>query len=129
MLWRRDRIVAQSHLLVAYDAECPFCRSVADWAGNHDKRGLIVFFPIQNPELLRMAPELGGLPLHETIHCIDASTRKVFIAGEAWLQIVRRLPVWRWCGLLLSMPGLSGLTGTLYKKRGARRCRARAEWR
>jgi len=122
-------MAVQSHLLVAYDAECPFCRSVADWAGNHDKRGLIVFFPIQNPELMRMAPELGGLPLHETIHGLDASTRRVFTAGEAWLQIARRLPGWRWCAHLLSMPGLSGLTRYVYKKRSAKRCRARAEWR
>jgi len=121
--------VTPSVLLIAYDAECPFCRSVADWARERDTRGQIVFFPIQNPELLRMAPELGGFPLHEAIHCIDASTRRIFVAGDAWLQMARRLPGWGWRSCILSIPGLSGLTRYLYQRRSAGRCRARAEWR
>ena len=121
--------MALPQLLVAYDAECPFCRSVADWAGNRDKRGLIVFFPIQNLELLRMAPELGGLPLHETIHGMDVYTRKVFTAGEAWMQIIRRIPGWRWCARFLSTSGLSSLAKYVYKKRSAKHCRVKTEWR
>jgi predicted DCC family thiol-disulfide oxidoreductase YuxK len=118
-----------SVLLVAYDAECPFCCSVADWAGDRDRHGLIVLFPIQNPELLRMAPELGGLRINEIMHGVDTATRKVFLGGELWLQIVRRLPLWRWLGYVLSVPGLSTIVKGLYKKRNSKRCRARHEWR
>jgi predicted DCC family thiol-disulfide oxidoreductase YuxK len=119
----------QSILLVSYDAECPFCRGVADWAAGRDKGGRLVFFPIQNHELLRMAPELGGLPLHEAIHCVDSSTREVYGAGAAWLQMLRRLPSLRPWAILLSMPGLARLTAAVYGHRGRRVCRARREWR
>lgn len=118
-----------SQLLVAYDAECPFCRSVADWARGRDKLGLIFFFPIQNQELLRMAPELGGLSLQETIHGIDVSTRATFSGGELWLQLLRRMKGWRWCGYLLLVPGLSMLTELVYNRLNAKCCRGKAEWR
>jgi len=118
-----------SHLLVAYDAECPFCRSVIDWAAGHDKSGLIVFFPIQNPELLHMAPELAGFALHETIHGVDASTREIFIAGDLWLQMIRRLPNLRWSAPLLSLPGFSSFVRLAYKRRCAKKCKTKIEWR
>ena len=118
-----------STLLVAYDAECAFCRSIADWARERDKGGSLVFFPIQNPELLRMAPELGGLPLHESIHGVDAATRQVSSGGGLWLQMLRRLPAWRWCALALSLPGLGALARLMFDRRGRTRCRPRAEWR
>jgi predicted DCC family thiol-disulfide oxidoreductase YuxK len=100
-----------------------------DWVAGHDKGGRIVFFPIQNPELLHMAPELGGLALHKKIHGMDTYTRKIFIAGDLWLQMIRRLPSWRWCAFLLSLPGLSSLTRLAYEKRSARNCKIKTEWR
>jgi predicted DCC family thiol-disulfide oxidoreductase YuxK len=112
--------------LVSYDAECPFCRRVADWAAARDRRGRLVFFPVQSPELPRMAPELGGMALHLAIHCLDTSTRDVGAAGEAWLRMLRRLPAWRWCGRLLSLPGLRRLALAEYARRSRRRCRAGA---
>jgi predicted DCC family thiol-disulfide oxidoreductase YuxK len=116
-------------LLVSYDAECPFCRRAADWAAARDVGGRIVLFPIQNPELLRMAPELGGLPLHEAIHAVDSSTREVSRAGGAWLQMLRRLPGLRWWALPLSLPGLRRLALAEYGRRASRGCRAAREWR
>jgi predicted DCC family thiol-disulfide oxidoreductase YuxK len=119
----------RSILLLSYDAECPFCRRVADWAAARDRLGRLVLFPIQNPELLRVAPELGGLALHEAVHALDTATREVYAAGEAWLQAARRLPAWRWCPLLLSLPGLRRLALTEYRRRGRRGCRAGRGWR
>ena len=116
--------MASHLLLVAYDAECPHCRSVVDWAAARDGRGLIVFFPIQNQELLRMAPELGGLPLSETIYGVDASTRRVFSAGTLWLQMAIRLPRWWLFGHIFSLPGLRALTGVAYRLHSKGKCRA-----
>jgi predicted DCC family thiol-disulfide oxidoreductase YuxK len=113
-----------SHLLlVAYDPECPHCRAIADWARARDASGLMVFFPIQNHELLRMAPELGGLPLSETIYGVDASTRRVFSAGGLWLQMALRMPGWRLLGLVFSLPGLHALAMFAYKWHSKGRCR------
>lgn len=116
-------------MLVSYDAECPFCSSVADWAREGDSGGRLVFFPIQNPELLRMAPELGGLPLHEYIHGINASTRQVYSDGDLWLRMLACLPAWKLCAWLLSLPGLSGVAQAMYRRRRAAQCRGRAHWR
>ena len=114
--------------MVSYDAECPFCCRVADWAADRDSLGRLVFFPIQNQELLRMAPELGGLPLHETVHCLDTATRHVFRAGEAWLQMLRRLPGLWWCRPLAA-PGLRSIAIAEYARRARARCSGRREWR
>jgi predicted DCC family thiol-disulfide oxidoreductase YuxK len=111
---------------VSYDAECPFCRRVADWAAARDRWGRLVLFPVQNPELLRMAPELGGTALH--LACLDTLTRRVSAAGEAWLLMLRCLPAWRWCGRLLSLPGLRRLALAWHARRSRRRCRA-GGWR
>jgi len=116
--------VAPHLLLVAYDAECPHCRSVVDWAGARDGRGLIVSFPTQNPELLRMAPELGGLPLAETIYGVDTFTRQVFSAGGLWLQMALRLPGWWILARIFSLPGFCNLAKFAYRLHSKGKCRA-----
>jgi len=86
----------------------------------------MVFFPLQNPELLRVAPELGGLPLQEAIHGVDSSTREVFAAGGLWVRMLGRLPGWRGlCGRLLSLPALRGAAAAWYGRRSRRWCSVR----
>jgi hypothetical protein len=48
--------------LLAYDAEDSGCRRLVDWIQRRDSSGLVVSFPLQNPELVHVAPELAGLP-------------------------------------------------------------------
>lgn len=81
-------------------------------------------FPIQNPELLRMAPELGGLPLAETIYGVDASTRQVFSAGDLWLQMAIRLPGWWLFAHIFSLPGFYALARFAYRLHSKGKCRA-----
>jgi len=46
-----------SSLILAYDAECSLCRKRADWIAARDKQGLLTLFPLQHPDLVRIAPE------------------------------------------------------------------------
>lgn len=88
-------------LLVAYDAENHRCRRWLEWVRKRDSQGLIVAFPFQNPELVKIAPELAGRPLHLQVHGLDTQGRKVW-AGEALLpEVWRRLPRWRWVIFLI----------------------------
>jgi len=64
-------------LLLAYDAECPLCRRLVDWVQRRDRWGLIIPFPLQNPELVRMAPELAGRPLQAALHGLDSAIYKL----------------------------------------------------
>lgn len=110
-------------LLLAYNGECPFCRRMVDWAQRRDRWGLVVAFPLQNAELLRMAPELAGRPLHLEIHAVDTENRRVHVGAEALPQILRRLP--RWCLLapLWRLPGASSLAKWVYLRIAMRRNR------
>ncbi|MFM8431093.1 MAG: DCC1-like thiol-disulfide oxidoreductase family protein, partial [Holophagaceae bacterium] len=42
-------------LLIAYDGECSLCIRRADWLKRQDIRAQLMLFPLQHPELVRMA--------------------------------------------------------------------------
>jgi len=100
-------------LLVVYDAESPRCRRWVDWVRKRDRQGLIVSFPFQNPELLNIAPELAGRPLHLAIHGLDTRSRRVWAGVTLLPQVWARLPGWRWVTFLTWIPGLLKVMATL----------------
>ncbi len=110
-------------ILVAYDGECALCRRMVDWVQHRDRWGLIVTFPLQNAELLSVAPELAGHPLHLEIHTVDTGSREVRAGSAALPQILGRLPRWRVLAPLLSLPGASALARRVYLWVAARRFR------
>jgi hypothetical protein len=83
-------------LLIAYDAENRRSRSWVDWCQARDSEGLLIAFPFQNAELLKIAPELAGRPLHLQLHGLDTRTREVWAGAELLPQVWSRLPRWRW---------------------------------
>ena len=83
-------------LLLVYDAECPFCRKVADWAQRRDTEGLVVAFPHLNAELVRVAPELAGLPFQGEIYALDTRTRAIHQGRPVLGALLLRLPGLRW---------------------------------
>jgi predicted DCC family thiol-disulfide oxidoreductase YuxK len=101
-------------ILLAYDGECARCRRLVDEVQRRDRWGLLVAFPLQNAELLRMAPELAGRPLQREIHAVDTGNRRVWAGAEVLPQILRRLPRWRIIALLMSLPGVSFLAQRIY---------------
>jgi len=116
-------------LLLVYDAECPACRRAVDWIQRRDTQGLITPFPYQNPELVRIAPELAGRPLETALHGLDTRTRAVTAGGALLPLIALRLPRWRVVAPLLLLPGISHLCAWIYRSRAARRCRPGATGR
>lgn len=107
-------------LLVAYDAESAPCRRFVDWVGARDRNGSIVFFPLQNPELVRLAPELAGRPLHGEVHGIDLGGRQVRSGAALLPWVLARLPSWGWAALALRLPGLGPAAAWLWSRRIAR---------
>ncbi len=110
-------MAAASSLLIAYDAECGPCCRLADWAGARDRRGLLVFFPLQNPELVKLAPELAGRPLHGEVHGLDLADRRIWSGPELLPRLLGRLPGWAWLAPLLRLPGPSQLLGWAWRRR------------
>lgn len=90
--------MTRTPLLLAYDGECSLCVKRADWIQARDRTGLLVLFPLQHPELVRMAPELAGQALHGELHGLDLSSRQVFRGPQLLPEILSRLsfpwPLW-----------------------------------
>lgn len=110
-------------LILAYDGECPMCRGAMDWVQRRDRWGLIAPFPLQNGELLRIAPELAGRPLDQALHGVDSRDRRVFSGAALFPELARRLPRWRFVAPLMGLPGVAPLAGRLYRWVAARRFR------
>lgn len=113
-------------LLVAYDAECSLCVKRAEALRARDSRGLLVLFPLQHPELARMAPELAGLRLHGELHGLDLATRRVLKGPELLPELASRLPRWAWAAPLLRIPGLARAVAWATLKRDEARFRRRS---
>ena len=112
-----------SPLLLAYDGECSLCCKSADWLRVRDHQGLIHLFPLQHPELVKMAPELAGRALHGELHGLDLGTRQVWTGSALLAPLARRLPRWRWASPLLALPGIAPTLAWLWLKAAERRYR------
>ncbi|MBS1784635.1 MAG: DUF393 domain-containing protein [Acidobacteria bacterium] len=111
----------KSRLLVAYDAECTHCRKKADWVRERDRDGLIEVFPLQHPDLARIAPELAGRFLHGELHGLDLATRTVLKGPPLLPELLSRLPRWKLVAPLLQIPGVARAAAWLILKRDERR--------
>lgn len=98
-----------STLLLVYDAEDRRARRLIGWVGRHDRRGRVVTFPYTNLELVRMAPELAGLPFQGMLYVLDLESREVRAGMEALPSLLKRLPTWSWAAALARIPVLARL--------------------
>lgn len=96
---------------------------MVDWIQVWDRWGLVIAFPLQNAELLRMAPELAGRPLDREIHAVDAGSRQVFAGAEVFPRVMVRLPRWRILAPILRLPGMASFARRIYLWVAARRYR------
>lgn len=95
--------------LLVYDAESPRCRGMIDWIQQRDRAGLVVAFPFQNAELVRVAPELAGLALDGEVHGFDTRSRHITRGPRLLPYVLRRLPGWRWLAPLATLPPVGNL--------------------
>lgn len=101
-------------LLLAYDPACTLCCRMTLWLARQDRQGLLLILSVRDPELLVLAPELGGKPVEKEIHGLDLGTREVWAGTDLLRPIARRLPGWGWAALLLAVPGLPRLLNRVY---------------
>jgi predicted DCC family thiol-disulfide oxidoreductase YuxK len=101
-------------LLLAYDPACTRCCRLALWLARRDQQGLLHIVSLRDPDLLALAPELGGKPLEREIHGLDLSTREVRAGADLLRPIARRLPAWRWLSTLLGIPGVPTLANRIF---------------
>jgi hypothetical protein len=80
-----------------------------DWIQRRDTSGLVVSFPFQNAELVRVAPELAGLPQAGQVHGYDARTRQVHSGAGMLPSLLSRLPGWGWLAPLAVLAPLAAL--------------------
>ncbi len=103
-----------SPLLLAYDPACTLCCRMALWLARRDHLGLLLVLSVRDPELLALAPELGGKPVEKEIHGLDLGTREIWAGADLLGPIARRLPGWRWLAPVLGIPGLARLLNRVY---------------
>ncbi|HJW08924.1 MAG TPA: DCC1-like thiol-disulfide oxidoreductase family protein [Holophagaceae bacterium] len=113
--------MARSPLLLAYDAECSLCVKRADWIAARDQEGLLTLFPLQHPELAKIAPELAGRTLHGELHGLDLATRRVMQGPALLPEILSRLPRWRLLAPVLRLPGAARFAAWFMLRRDERR--------
>ena len=101
-------------LLLAYDPACTLCCRMTLWLARRDRQGLLLILSVRDPELLVLAPELGGRPVEKEIHGLDLGSRDVSAGADLLRPIARRLPGWGWAALLLAIPGLPRLLNRVY---------------
>ena len=97
-------------LLLVYDADSAPCRALVDWIRKRDRACLIIAFPYQNAELVRLAPELAGLAYLGEIHGLDTRTRRTGQGPALLPSLFQRLPGWQWLAPLMAIPLLRTLT-------------------
>jgi predicted DCC family thiol-disulfide oxidoreductase YuxK len=120
-LWHHAPMPAP--LLLAYDPACTLCCRMALWLARRDRQGLLLILSVRDPELLVLAPELGGKPVEREIHGLDLGTREVRAGADLLRPIARRLPGWHWLSPLLGLPGLPALLNRAYLRFAAWRFR------
>jgi hypothetical protein len=93
-----------STLLLVYDAEDVRCRRLVDWAVKHDRNGLVVTFPYQNGEVVRIAPELAGLDYLGRVYTLDMESREVRTGLTIVAPLLKRIPGWSWAEVPARLP-------------------------
>jgi len=110
-------------LFLAYDPACTLCCRMALWLARQDRRGLLHIASVRDPDLLALAPELGGKPVEKEIHGLDLATREVWAGADLLQPIAARLPAWRWVAPVLGLPGLPRVLNWIYLRWAAWRFR------
>lgn len=83
--------------------------------------GLLVAFPLQTRELVRIAPELAGRELAGTVHGLEMDTRRVLGGADLVPAVMRRLPRWCWLSAVLRLAPLRALLAGMMARAERRR--------
>ena len=89
-----------------YDRECGLCDRSVRWLARRDRRGVLVFAPLQGETSRRLAAEVPGFsPDLSGMALVDTDTRLVWRGSDGTLEALRRLGgVWRVVSWLRLVP-------------------------
>jgi len=88
-----------------------------DWTQRRDRDGVVVAFPFQNAELVRVAPELAGLPQAGEVHGYDTRSREIRSGPLMMPSLLERLPGWRWVAPLAFLRPIASMFYAYLRRR------------
>ena len=89
--------------VVLYDGVCVLCSRMLRFVAARDPTARFRFAPIQGERGRQLAARIGiDADAPDTVAVILGG--KAYLRSDAGLQILRRLPGWRWAGVLLAVP-------------------------
>lgn len=97
--------MSATDLTVLYDADCGFCMASVRWLRRRDRQGRLAFVALQDAETSTepwFHDVAAGHDLRTALHVIDRAGQ-VTEGGGAMMDVLRRLPHWRflaWLGRL-----------------------------
>jgi predicted DCC family thiol-disulfide oxidoreductase YuxK len=110
-------------VVLIYDAECPVCRTAADWVRrNAAVPGDFEFRPCRSDETRARFPTIDESACLQAVHIVLPDG--TILAGEQALpEILRRTRRYRWAATLFRLPGAGVLSRLLYGAFARRRHR------
>lgn len=109
---RRANDVARG-LHIYYDGRCGLCLGMKRWAVRRDRRDRLDWRDVHASagQLRRI-----GVQPEAALHRLHVLTPEGEVCSGAWavVEIMRRLPRWRWLAPVLGLPGVARLAGRVY---------------
>jgi predicted DCC family thiol-disulfide oxidoreductase YuxK len=108
----------QTRTLVLYDGLCGMCDGAVQWLLRHDRRGVLVFAPLQGETARPYAAAAAGvgergIATMVLVETDAAGAEIVSTRSRAWLRIVRKLGLpWRMLSVVGVLP--TALTDAVY---------------
>jgi predicted DCC family thiol-disulfide oxidoreductase YuxK len=103
---------------VIYDGDCQFCTNSMQWLQKKDRKGILEFTPLQDPEVLIRF----DIPYQEAMSEMQAiidGTR--YRGAEAVIRVIGHLPGYQWLRAGLRFRWFMLLASIVYKQFAKRR--------
>ena len=108
--------------VVIYDGECKFCTASVERLAKFDRKGLLSFLSLHDPEVARRWPELSHDDMMQYVYLCTVDGRK-FRGAEVFKYLSMRLPQFYLLAPVLHFPGLMPLWQVFYRAFAKRRYR------
>ena len=107
-------------LTVFYDGDCGMCSGAVAWALQRDRDRLLNPIPYQSPRALEYLGLEGVARAAEELH-VWSESYGMRTGADAVVDLLTRLPGWRWLGRLFASRALRPMVQQAYRSLAARR--------
>jgi predicted DCC family thiol-disulfide oxidoreductase YuxK len=116
----RTAMSQPARIEVYTDGECPLCQWMRSKVEPFDREQRIDWMNYRDPEVMRRAAPYTFQELNEEMHARTPDGR--WSGGfQAWIEVLRVLPRWRWLAPLMSIWPFTSLGPIFYRWLAARR--------